>query len=191
MKPLICATGALAVWFASAGLAAAQPGRGQGGPGPLRPEVLERIVDDLKLSDKARARADQILEAHNEKMRRARDEAKTALLEQIKGVLTASQLTQFKQELDRRGPPPPPPPRNARRGVSLDLLVDHVMSFDKNKDGKVTREELPDRLHYLFEKSAGAQDGGLTRKQVEAIAAKLNQGQPESDAPARPRPPRP
>jgi Spy/CpxP family protein refolding chaperone len=189
MSRLICVLGPFVVWCASASFAMAQPGRGPGGPGPLRPEVLERIVDDLKLAEKERARADEILEAHNERMRRARDEARTNLLEQMKAVLTPSQLAQFQQELDRRGPPPPP--RNARRGVSVKLLVDHVMSFDKNKDGKVTRDELPDRLHYLFEKSSGGKDGGLTRQQVEEVAAKLNQNSPEDGTANRPRPPRP
>jgi Spy/CpxP family protein refolding chaperone len=189
MSRLICVSGALVLWCASAGFANAQPGRGPGSPGPLRPEVLERIVDDLKLSEKERARADEILEAHHETMRRARDEARANLLEQMKAVLTPAQLAQFKQELDRRGPPPLP--RNARRGVSVELLVDHVMSFDKNKDGKVTRDELPDRLHYLFDKSLGEKDGGLTRQQVEEVAAKMNQNSPDSGAANRPRPPRP
>jgi hypothetical protein len=138
-------------------------------------------VDDLNLSEKEKAKVDEILEAHEEKMRKARDEAKTALLKQMKEILTDKQYAQFKQEVDRR-PPPPLRGGGARggrgalgaRGVSLDTLIDHVMSFDKNKDGKVTKEELPDRLHYLIELGDTNKDGALTREELKAIATKIN-----------------
>jgi hypothetical protein len=176
-----------ACWCVCAGPTNAQPPRGPrdrpNGP-PPRPEALEAIVEDLKLSPAARAEAEKILEAHNDRMRKARDEARKVLLTQMKQVLTASQFAQFSEEIDRRGPPPPR--RGTTRGVSIDRLVDHVMSFDKDKDGKVTRDELPDRLHYLFEKSGGEKNGSLTRAQVAAIANKVN----ADVADDRPPPPR-
>ncbi len=112
------------------------------------------------------------------KCRKARDEAKASLLKQMKEILTEKQYAQFHQEVDRR-PPPPLRGGGARggrgaRGVSLDTLIDHVMSFDKNKDGKVTKEELPDRLHYLIEMGDTNKDGALTREELKAIATKIN-----------------
>jgi Spy/CpxP family protein refolding chaperone len=64
--------------------------------------VLERIGDDSNLSETEKAKVDEILEAHEEKMRKARDEARTVLLEQMKEVLTDKQYAQFKQKVDRR-----------------------------------------------------------------------------------------
>ena len=177
MKSLVLTFSALSLMVATAGWAVAQPprgpGRGPGGAGPLRPEVLERIVEDLDLPEKEKAKVDAILEAHEGKMRRARDEARIALLDQMKTVLNEKQYAQFKQEVERR--PPPPPRGGGARGVSVDLLVDHVMSFDKNKDGKVTKEELPDRLHYLIEMGDTNKDGALTREELKAVATKINQ----------------
>ena len=186
MKILVLVLVAIFVAVSNAGWAAAQPprgprggpGGGPPGPGPLRPEMLERIVDDLKLSEKEKAKVDEILEAHEAKMRKARDEARAVLLEQMKAVLTDKQFAQFKLEVDRRPGPPPRDggPRGGRgaRGVSIDTLIDHVMSFDKNKDGKVTKEELPDRLHYLFEMGDANKDGALTREELRAVAIKIN-----------------
>jgi EF hand len=177
MKMLMLVVLMLSITASLPGSAAAQPPRGPrggpGGPGPLRPDVLEGIVDDLKLPEKDKAKVDAILQAHEEKMRRARDEARTALLRQMKEVLDDKQYAQFKQEIDRR--PPPPPRGGGARGVSIDLLVEHVMSFDKNKDGKVTKEELPDRLHYLIEMGDTNKDGALTRDELKAVAIKINQ----------------
>jgi hypothetical protein len=91
------------------GWAWAQPPRGPrggpGGPGPLRPEVLERIVDDLQLSAPDQEKVNAILRAHEEKMRRSREEARTALLKQMKEVLSDKQYAQFKQDVERRPRP--------------------------------------------------------------------------------------
>jgi hypothetical protein len=177
MQTLMCLVLTVVVTASMSGWASAQPPRGPrggpggpGGPGPLRPEVLERIVDDLQLSPGEKEKVDAIVAAHEAKMRQARDEARKALLEQMKGVLNDKQYAQFKQEVERR----PPPPTAGTRGVNIDLLVDHVMNFDKNKDGKVTKEELPDRLHYLFEIGDANKDGVLTREEIKAVATRIN-----------------
>jgi hypothetical protein len=179
MKLLVLAVVAIFVSASAAGWAAAQPpGGGPPGPGPLRPEVLERIVDDLNLPEKEKAKVDEILEAHEAKMRKAREEARATLLVNMKAVLTDKQFAQFKLEVERTPGPPPRDggPRGGRgaRGVSIDTLIDHVMSFDKNKDGKVTKEELPDRLHYLIEMGDTNKDGALTREELKAVATKIN-----------------
>lgn len=53
-------------------------------------------------------------------------------------------------------------------------VVSYLMSFDKNKDGKLTREELTDtRVHRLFDRADTAKAGSVTRQQLEALAAQL------------------
>src|SRR5580704_10263479 len=114
MKKLMLVVMTIFLAASTTGWANAQPPRGPrggpggpGGPGPLRPEVLERIVEDLNLSDKDKAKVDEILAAHEEKMRKVRDEARAVLLKQMKSVLTEKQYAEFKQEVERQPPPPP------------------------------------------------------------------------------------
>src|SRR4051794_40741049 len=66
---------------------------------------------------------------------------------------------------------PPPGPGQGPRGVPADDLVERVMAFDKNKDGKVTREELPERMHHLIEQGDTNKDGALDRDELRALAA--------------------
>ena len=59
------------------------------------------------------------------------------------------------------------------RGLSVDQIVDRIMSFDKNKDGKITKDELPERMQYLIEKGDTNKDGALDKDEVKALATKL------------------
>jgi hypothetical protein len=59
------------------------------------------------------------------------------------------------------------------RGLSVDQIVDRIMSFDKNKDGKITKDELPERMQYLIDKGDTNKDGALDKDEVKALAAKL------------------
>jgi hypothetical protein len=59
------------------------------------------------------------------------------------------------------------------RGLSVDQIVDRIMSFDKNKDGKITKDELPERLQNLIEKGDTNKDGALDKDEVKALATKL------------------
>jgi hypothetical protein len=51
--------------------------------------------------------------------------------------------------------------------VSPDVVVDRVMSFDRDHDGRVTRDELPDRMHNLLSDATG---GSLDSAAVRARA---------------------
>jgi hypothetical protein len=52
-------------------------------------------------------------------------------------------------------------------------FVDRMMAFDKNKDGKLTRDEITDeRLLRLFDRADTNKDGVVTREELEALAAK-------------------
>jgi hypothetical protein len=63
-----------------------------------------------------------------------------------------------------REPVPPTP-------ISVDDIVERIMAFDKNKDGKVTRDELPERMHHLIELGDTNKDGALDRDEVKKLVA--------------------
>jgi hypothetical protein len=61
------------------------------------------------------------------------------------------------------------------RGLSVDQIVERIMSFDKNKDGKITKDELPERLQNLIEKGDTNKDGALDKDEIKALATKIQQ----------------
>jgi hypothetical protein len=64
-------------------------------------------------------------------------------------------------------------PGGGRGGLTVDQIVDRIMSFDKNKDGKITKDELPERLQNLIEKGDTNKDGALDKDEIKALATKL------------------
>jgi hypothetical protein len=63
----------------------------------------------------------------------------------------------------------------AAKDVAVSPVVTKMMAFDKNKDGKLSREELTDeRLVRLFEMADVDKDGVVTRDELSAMAAKLD-----------------
>jgi hypothetical protein len=77
------------------------------------------------------------------------------------------------------GAQPPDPKQEPLRGLarpaplSVDDVVEHIMAFDRNKDGKITRDELPERMHFLIELGDTNKDGALDREEVKKLAARL------------------
>jgi hypothetical protein len=63
------------------------------------------------------------------------------------------------------------PPRGfvRRSPISVDDIVARIMSFDKNKDGKVTRDELPERMHHLIALGDTNKDGALDRDEIKKL----------------------
>jgi hypothetical protein len=56
---------------------------------------------------------------------------------------------------------------------AADALVSRLMKFDKNKDGKLTRDEITDeRLLPLFERADANHDGVVTADELKALHAK-------------------
>jgi hypothetical protein len=56
-------------------------------------------------------------------------------------------------------------------------FVDRMMAFDKNKDGKLAKNEITDeRLHRLFDRADTNKDGVVTKEELEALVAKEMQG---------------
>jgi hypothetical protein len=73
-----------------------------------------------------------------------------------------------------------PPAKKGGKGPGKDkdsggsALVERMMAFDKNKDGKLTKDEVTDeRLHRLFDRADANKDGVVTREELEALAAQL------------------
>lgn len=52
------------------------------------------------------------------------------------------------------------------------------MKFDKNNDGKVTAEELPERMSRMLEDGDTNKDGALERSEIEALARRSGRRAP-------------
>jgi Spy/CpxP family protein refolding chaperone len=70
-----------------------------------------------------------------------------------------------------------PPGKKGGGGGDPKAFVERMMAFDKNKDGKLTKDEITDeRLLRLFDKIDTNKDGVVTKEELEAYAAKEMQG---------------
>jgi hypothetical protein len=70
-----------------------------------------------------------------------------------------------------RGPGEPGRPGEPGLGrLGADDVVERIMALDKNKDGKVTRDELPERMHDLIARGDTNKDGGLDKDEVKKLA---------------------
>jgi Spy/CpxP family protein refolding chaperone len=66
----------------------------------------------------------------------------------------------------------PDAPARDKKDYSNDPLVTRMMAFDKNKDGKLTKDEVTDeRLHRLFDRADANKDGVVTKEELAALAA--------------------
>lgn len=71
-------------------------------------------------------------------------------------------------------------------GPSTNDMVKMLMAFDKNGDGKLQRDEVPERLHGLFDRGDTDRDGVLTLDEIHKLARaeqasrpKESEGSPE------------
>jgi hypothetical protein len=76
------------------------------------------------------------------------------------------------------GQPPEPkdgPPRVFTQPghLSVDDIVERIMAFDKNKDGKVSKDELPERMHDLIARGDTNKDGALDKDEIKKLATTL------------------
>lgn len=72
-----------------------------------------------------------------------------------------------------------PKDRPARKGDKADStvvknIVDRMMAFDKNKDGKLSKDEISDRrLLRMFERADADKDGVVTKEELTAMAVRM------------------
>ena len=55
--------------------------------------------------------------------------------------------------------------------ISMDDIVERIMAFDRNKDGKITKDELPERMQFLIELGDTNNDGALDRDEIKKLVA--------------------
>jgi hypothetical protein len=56
-------------------------------------------------------------------------------------------------------------------------IVDRMMTFDKNKDGKLEKDEITDpRLMRLFERADADKDGVVTKEELTKMAVRMAEG---------------
>ena len=99
------------------------------------------------------------------------------------GVISASEIEAAPaslRRLDRNGDgrldanelrPPAPP-------TVSDELTTTLMGFDADKDGRLTRAEVPERFQGLFERADANKDGVLTAEEIRQSAAQQDQSSP-------------
>jgi hypothetical protein len=66
---------------------------------------------------------------------------------------------------------PAPPRRLVQPAASVDDMVERIVAFDKNKDGKLTKDELPERMHDLFTRGDTNKDGALDKDEIRNLAS--------------------
>jgi hypothetical protein len=125
-------------------------------------------VDDLKLSRDERDTALAAVRAHQDNIRRMTDVAGESLLLKLKGILSPEEYKKLQAATAAA--------RDATRGgrrLTADDIADRILSFDKNKTGKVTKEDLPERMQFLIERGDTNKDGALDRDEIKKLAAEL------------------
>jgi hypothetical protein len=141
---------------------------------------IEKALADLKLSDKKKDQAEAAVKAYQENVRSLRDMARADLLLKLQDVLAEPEFKSFKVALESQ-PAAPPGGRGGRggpggrggRGLTEDQIVERIMSFDKNGDGKITKDELPERMQDLIAKGDTNKDGALDKEEIKKLAATL------------------
>src|SRR5437868_923153 len=66
-----------------------------------------------------------------------------------------------------------PGPGDKKSAETVADFVSRMMAFDKDKDGKLSKDEITDpRLHALFDRADANKDGTVTREELEALYAR-------------------
>jgi hypothetical protein len=161
---------AASLFVAEASLA--QPPGKKRGPGG----GLDRVLDDLKLPAQKKETVREAVAAYRDNSRRLTGLASAALMMKLRGDLGQEEFSKLLQATEKaRAPFGPGRGPGARRpgGATTRDIVERIMSFDKNKDGKITKDELPERMQNLIARGDLNKDGALDRDEVEKLAAQL------------------
>jgi len=80
----------------------------------------------------------------------------------------------------RNDAPKVAPPAGAKTNSrAVDAIVSRLMDFDKNKDGKLTKDEITDeRLLRLFDRADANRDGVVTKDELVALATRMAAEEP-------------
>jgi hypothetical protein len=58
-------------------------------------------------------------------------------------------------------------------GLTEEDMVERLLAYDKNKDGKVTKDELPERMQGLIARGDTNKDGALDKEEIRKLASTL------------------
>jgi hypothetical protein len=122
------------------------------------------------------------LMAYDQTIRQQTLAARAALLDKMQSILNDQQFSQFRDELAQIPLVPQAPPQ--QRGVSTNDLVERLLGFDANQDGRITRDELPERMLSLLEQGDTNHDDALDREELRRMAER-NAAQPQPPAGGR------
>ena len=61
-----------------------------------------------------------------------------------------------------------PPGGGRGPGSGPDAMLERILSFDDNEDGKLSKEEIPERLQSMFARADKNKDGQLTKEEIRA-----------------------
>src|SRR6266545_4518015 len=90
----------------------------------------------------------------------------------LSAVVCAAGLVCLAAAQPPAGKPPEGPGKDNAKDAGSSSLVTRMMAFDKNKDGKLTRDEVTDeRLLRLFDRADANKDGVVTKEELMALAA--------------------
>jgi hypothetical protein len=143
--------------------------RGPFGRGPIFPGIEQRVLDDLGLPEPKRETAGAAVREYQDNLRRLTEMAGADLLLKVKAVLSEEDYKKLREATDRFRVPA----RGDDRRLGADDIVERLLSFDKNGDGKITREELPERMQDLIARGDTNKDGALDRDEVRKLAEDL------------------
>jgi hypothetical protein len=160
---LASATAVLLI-FTATSLAQPPAGRGRGPDGIDRrggpPGGLARVVEEMNLSSNKKEAALEAIRAHQDNVNRLTNLSGAALLLKMKEILSQDEYRTLKEATDSRR-------------FSTNDVVDRILSFDKNKDGKISKDELPERMQYLIEKGDTNKDGVLDKEEIKTLAVQM------------------
>ncbi|MCA9121007.1 MAG: hypothetical protein H6822_31025 [Planctomycetaceae bacterium] len=153
-------------------------GRGPGGPDGFRPppHPLEEALDadgDHQISAKEIENAVAALKSldKNEDGKLSEDELRPRFAGRPGGFGGEGRP-------EGRGPNPDGAPRDrgGQQPGNNDDMLSRVFSFDKNEDGKISKDELPERMHGMIRNGDTNGDEALDRDELRAIAARFRGG---------------
>jgi hypothetical protein len=128
----------------------------------------------LNLSGTKKEKGEAAVKAYQENVRKLMDLARAELMLKMQDIVSADELKKFKEAADRRpGFGPGGLPGRGRPGLTVDQIVERIMSFDKNKDGKITKDELPERMQDLIAKGDTNKDGALDKEEIKKLVTDL------------------
>ncbi len=89
------------------------------------------------------------------------------------GLAATAAIAQAPEE-SREGAPKTARNAGADKAPAVDAMVSRMMAFDKNKDDKLTRDEMTgSRMERMFDRADANHDGVVTKEELVAWATKL------------------